>query len=857
MAKELSIALIITLLVISCAGVEKSEEERIRAKLGVPDNAERVLIIGQSSHLDLDWLTSFDNYYEHFVKPIFISALDFLEVNSGHYYAIAEVSFIKRFVIDNPEGRGEEFINRVKDGRLVILGGGFSSPDNLLPDGEAIIMNYLKGKRWLEDITGQDVQVLSVWLPDDFGHSPSLPDILSSMGFRYVGFGRTDGMDTTLKEISGERVLREGSTAKRLMDDRSIDFIWRGRKGEVIAHWMPFSLYCQGDTIDFIGQPLPGGFLGLYMGYDEEFTNSKIAEFIDQLSVVSPTPYMFLPVGCDFTFPKMHLYKYVERWNEKYFKESGVWVTVGSFEDYMKLVNFHRDELKSYQFDMNPYFTGFYASRPYLKELFYKAEMNSLALEAFLAFKGQKREEMDDIWEKVSFATHHDFITGTSPIQVVEGEQIPLLEGVLEEIDNIVNDEMAGYGYGERLVVFNPYPRSRPAYMEIELNNWSLPSTFVGIGEKGYGFVKDGILYAEIRSVPPFGISSYEVQSVEPSIPFSVEDYGDRLLLHTPFYEVAFSKKDTFYLASLKAGENLLLRNSGVIRSYMDEGGLWRIGSEMEGCVFSEMLTSPPYTYVKYYLSPLTAYVESEFLLEGENMKVNWIFFRILPYITIRLKGKAPLRRTITINLDAPVQLPSVFTTVPHGIRSITSERFFIPTFWSTNGGIFLLDEKRGYMGVLNRPSGVRWNGKGEVEVMVFRNAPRERCESLGTVTEKTGQDDFIHSFEMVLNFLNGDENEDTLFSFMRSIPLPFFVKAGASYEGSDSVLQVNGCVPLMVKNTENNDGIILRVIDFDTSGCEVESSLYKVSEENLNSLEEYTDVLEDNVIKNILLRRE
>ncbi len=45
------------------AGADPASEACVRAELGIPEDARRVVVLSQSSHLDWDWLKTFDGYY--------------------------------------------------------------------------------------------------------------------------------------------------------------------------------------------------------------------------------------------------------------------------------------------------------------------------------------------------------------------------------------------------------------------------------------------------------------------------------------------------------------------------------------------------------------------------------------------------------------------------------------------------------------------------------------------------------------------------------------------------------------------------------------------------------------------------
>src|SRR5215470_15162082 len=233
-------------------GTAAASESCVRSELGIPPQADRVLILSQSSHLDWDWLRTFSDYYELQVDGIFQNAValmtQFHAAPVHYYYSIAEIGYLQRFVSAHPEL--VESMHAV-GGDLRIVGGGITSPDNLLPHGESFIRDYLVGKTWVDATLGLPLR--AAWIPDDFGHDAQLPATLAAMGFDAVGFARVPGVDTS-GSFRGAVAPRPGSLAEELLAS-SLDFVWEAADGSrVLAHWMPQS-YCQGDTID---QPIAG-----------------------------------------------------------------------------------------------------------------------------------------------------------------------------------------------------------------------------------------------------------------------------------------------------------------------------------------------------------------------------------------------------------------------------------------------------------------------------------------------------------------------------------------------------------------------------------------------------------------------
>lgn len=72
---------------------------------------------------------------------------------------------------------------RVAEGRFVPAGGMWVEADTNLPSGESLVRQFTFGKRFFMEAFG--VEPLDVWLPDSFGYSGALPQLIRAAGSRW------------------------------------------------------------------------------------------------------------------------------------------------------------------------------------------------------------------------------------------------------------------------------------------------------------------------------------------------------------------------------------------------------------------------------------------------------------------------------------------------------------------------------------------------------------------------------------------------------------------------------------------------------------------------------------------------
>lgn len=105
----------------------------------------------------------------------------------------------------------------VKQGGIIADGGMWVEADTNVPSGESLIRQFMYGKRFFKDEYGVDSRLL--WLPDVFGYSAALPQIMKGCGIDYF---------TTAKlfwNYHSEEVFPYHN------------FIWEGLDGtEIVAH---------------------------------------------------------------------------------------------------------------------------------------------------------------------------------------------------------------------------------------------------------------------------------------------------------------------------------------------------------------------------------------------------------------------------------------------------------------------------------------------------------------------------------------------------------------------------------------------------------------------------------------------
>jgi hypothetical protein len=651
---------------------KQTREDELRKKLGIPSDAKRVLVLGETSHWDPNWLFTSEEYYRRRIERILDDVIAELEHEPRRIFSIESLFFLRLYWQRRPEQRAtlQQLVN---EGRLQLTGTGITTPDTVLPPTEAILRDYLLGQEWLRN-SGMTVEPRLAYLPDDFGYSPALPAIFSALGFDRVGITRIDGMYFLGADfrMPSSYPLPDSSAYLLTKTLRTQDFVWRAPDGsEVLCHWNAFT-YFQGDMLAHLGVIR---WMGMTLGVPWR-TGRHIASRIDalvrKLAPLSRTPYLFCPIGCDFNGPIHKLVTLLDRYNRTYFQDTGTWVLSAGMNDHLALVDEHRTLLPVLELDPNPYWMGFYATRPNMKRLCSRV-VRKLVLAEKLAFgQGAERRlkpNFDEAWDLVAVSNHHDFITGTSPERVFMGEQLPWLR----RAEALANTAL------ERV-------------------------------------------HIETESTP-------RVSEAAPEWSFA----DGKLEIYTTQYTLVLSENDGGCITSYRTnpdGEERLLAPSNDLIAYADSGGLWRMGHEYRGGHFREIARASQSradidvsTHGEWLEVAIHSKVLGERITRRMWLKNDW------PIIRMHVDGVAKRHTTITCRFTTNSLARTMTMNVPGGVLERPMRKLYDPTFWPARSFAHFEDVKDwGFAVFLGGPACISMSRAGVVEWVVLRNAPFEKA---------------------------------------------------------------------------------------------------------------------------------
>ncbi len=192
----------------SCAKADK-RLNRVLARMRSELNS-RVFAVGHA-HIDTTWLWPLQETRRKCART-FATMLRLMEQHADFHFIHSQPEHYLMIKQDHP-GLYEKIRRRVLEGRWEPVGGMWVEADCNIPGGESLVRQVLYGKRFFRQEFDLDIDTM--WLPDTFGYSAALPQIMRKSGIRYFFSAKLAWNDHTAfpystfywRGIDGSRVL--------------------------------------------------------------------------------------------------------------------------------------------------------------------------------------------------------------------------------------------------------------------------------------------------------------------------------------------------------------------------------------------------------------------------------------------------------------------------------------------------------------------------------------------------------------------------------------------------------------------------------------------------------------------------
>lgn len=167
------------------------------------------------THIDIAWLWTVGVTREKVIRS-FSTVLQLME-QYPDYKFMSSQPILYQFVKEQEPEMYEKIKERVREGRWEVDGAMWLEADCNLTGGESLVRQILKGHKFFMDEFGKESK--SLWLPDVFGYSASIPQILKKSRIPYF-------MTTKIA----------WNQYNQLPNDT---FIWKGIDGSEVFTFMP------------------------------------------------------------------------------------------------------------------------------------------------------------------------------------------------------------------------------------------------------------------------------------------------------------------------------------------------------------------------------------------------------------------------------------------------------------------------------------------------------------------------------------------------------------------------------------------------------------------------------------------
>ena len=135
-----------------------------------------------NAHLDLAWLWPMAETHRKTART-FAAQLRLLEEYPEYKYLQSQPAAYEMCREHYPE-LFERIKEAIRQGQWIAEGAMWVEPDTNMAGGEALIRQLIHGKRYYREVLGVDSVIL--WLPDTFGYTAALPQILKGCGVKYL-----------------------------------------------------------------------------------------------------------------------------------------------------------------------------------------------------------------------------------------------------------------------------------------------------------------------------------------------------------------------------------------------------------------------------------------------------------------------------------------------------------------------------------------------------------------------------------------------------------------------------------------------------------------------------------------------
>ncbi|ARN55784.1 alpha-mannosidase [Sedimentisphaera salicampi] len=481
------------------------------------DPCLKVSAVGHA-HMDLAWLWPIRETFRKAART-FSTVLDLMGRYPEYIFGASQPQ-LYQWVKDEYPNLYSKIKEKVAEGRWELQGGMWVESDTNLPSGESLIRQFVYGKTFYREEFGLDVR--NLWLPDVFGYSASLPQIMKTCGVDYFMTQKLSWNDTNKFPHH--------------------TFYWKGLDGTaVLSHMLPEETYNSNagpqsiakSEKNYAQKAVSDRCLMLFgIGDGGGGPGAEHLEKLKRLKNLSGLPPVKQEFSSDFfehlnqdsaNYPQWHGELYLE-------KHRGTYTSQAETKKYNRMLELRLRDLEF------------------------------LATVAMQNGWDYPQERLDEIWKEVLLYQFHDILPGSSMKRVYD-ECLERYELLLQEVQQLTRDALKSLSENKNgrfdassndIAVFNTLSWKRSEWVQTK-----------------YGWLK--------AEVEPMGFRCFKKSEIiEESFPLKAE----RKLLENELIRLEFSEDGRLISAYDKqAGFETIHEGSkgNTLDVYTDNGDAWDI----------------------------------------------------------------------------------------------------------------------------------------------------------------------------------------------------------------------------------------------------------------------------------------
>ncbi|MDO9578603.1 MAG: alpha-mannosidase [Candidatus Cloacimonadales bacterium] len=485
------------------------------------------------AHLDLAWLWPVRETRRKGGRT-FATALKLMEEYPEYKFGASQPQLYEWIKTDYPQ-LYEKVKQAIADGRWEVQGAMWVEPDMNLTGGEALIRQCSYGKKFYQEEFGIDVK--NLWLPDVFGYSAALPQILRKCGVDIF---------MTQKISWNETNLFPHHT-----------FNWEGIDGtRILTHFLP--------TNDYNLANLPSQMIASEKRYSQ---NDVSDEFLNLYGIGDGgggPSREHIEMGLRQQnlegVPKFK-FAFAQEFFDKISKIPSEQLPTWVGELYLEL---HR---------------GTYTTQALMKKHNRKLEQKLHDVEFLGVLAGElSKDKIDRIWKDTLLNQFHDILPGSS-INWVYKDANKLSSENLQKLQKIETDLISKFAgevkeNTEKYIVFNSQPWPRDEILRLPATDGQY---WIGDGEvSGIYTAKDGFVDYDIH-VPALGYTCIFLESSDMILP--EQDYkfdASTSHLENDFIRVEIAEDGTITsIYDKKEERETLAGRANLLQMWEDEPNNW------------------------------------------------------------------------------------------------------------------------------------------------------------------------------------------------------------------------------------------------------------------------------------------